>query len=418
MKFDSVIIGGGLAGLVCGIRLSKAGRRCAIISSGQSALHFSSGSFDLLGALPDGTPVTAPVESVAETIRQAPEHPYAKIGAERFGALAAGASALLAEAGVAVEGDAARNHYRLTPVGGLKPAWLTLGGYVRSASPDALPWRKVALFNAAGFLDFYTQFLADEFRRMGVACSVHTFNMPALETIRKNPSEMRSANIARIFDRQENLDELARMLLRDAGDAEAVLLPAVLGIDRRDAVEYLTQQVGRPVAVIATLPPSVPGLQAQLQLRRYFQQLGGVYMLGDTAVRYEADDDRITALYTADHGDIAFTADDYVLATGSYFSQGLVAEMNGVREPLFGLEVACAADRGAWYDRDLFAAQPFELFGVKCDEHLRGLRNGRAVENLYVIGAGLAGFNPVKEGCGAGVSMLTALAAAERILNE
>ena len=199
---------------------------------------------------------------------------------------------------------------------------------------------------------------------------------------------------------------------------EAVLLPAVLGIDRRDAAAQLERQAGRPVAMVATLPPSVPGLQAQLQLRRYFQQSGGVYMLGDTAMRYEAEGGRITALYTADHGDIAFEADSYVLATGSYFSQGLVAGMDGVREPLFGLDVACAADRGAWYDRDLFAAQPFELFGVKCDEHLRGLRDGRAVENLYVIGAGLAGFNPVKEGCGAGVSMLTALAAAERILNE
>jgi len=110
MKFDSVIIGGGLAGLVCGIRLSKAGRRCAIISSGQSALHFSSGSFDLLGALPDGTPVTAPAESVAETDpgQGLPETPLTpRIGAERFGALAAEAAALLAEAGVAVEGDAA-----------------------------------------------------------------------------------------------------------------------------------------------------------------------------------------------------------------------------------------------------------------------------------------------------------------------
>ncbi len=141
-------------------------------------------------------------------------------------------------------------------------------------------------------------------------------------------------------------------------------------------------------------------------------------MLGDTAVRYDAEGDRVAALYTADHGDIAFTADDYVLATGSYFSQGLVAAADGVREPLFGLDVACAADRGAWYDRDLFAAQPFEQFGVKCDERLRGLRGGRAVENLYAIGAGLAGFNPVKEGCGAGVSMLTALAAAEEILRK
>ena len=35
-----------------------------------------------------------------------------------------------------------------------------------------------------------------------------------------------------------------------------------------------------------------------------------------------------------------------------------------------------------------------------------------------IIGAGLAGFNPVKEGCGAGVSMLTALEAARRILEK
>ena len=153
-------------------------------------------------------------------------------------------------------------------------------------------------------------------------------------------------------------------------------------------------------------------------LVRRFQQAGGAYMLGDTAVRYEMQGDRIAALYTNNHGDIAFEANDYVLATGSYFSQGLVAAMDGVREPLFGLDVACAADRGAWYDRDLFAAQPFETFGVRTDDALHGLLEGRPVENLRVIGAGLAGFNPVKEGCGAGVSMLTALEAARRILEK
>ena len=47
MKFDTIIIGGGLSGLTAGIELSRKGQKCLIVSSGQSALHFFSGSFEL-----------------------------------------------------------------------------------------------------------------------------------------------------------------------------------------------------------------------------------------------------------------------------------------------------------------------------------------------------------------------------------
>ena len=77
MRFDVVLIGGGLSSLVCGIKLQKAGRKCLMVSAGQNALHFSSGAFGLLGKLPDGTDVTEPL-SAMEALPS--EHPYSKIG--------------------------------------------------------------------------------------------------------------------------------------------------------------------------------------------------------------------------------------------------------------------------------------------------------------------------------------------------
>ena len=79
MKFDTIIIGGGLSGLVAGIDLSRKGHKCLIVSSGQSALHFFSGSFELC-SLADN-----PYEGIA-TLGEG--HPYSKIGAENIADLA------------------------------------------------------------------------------------------------------------------------------------------------------------------------------------------------------------------------------------------------------------------------------------------------------------------------------------------
>lgn len=79
MKFDTIIIGGGLSGLVCGIKLAQQGERCVIVSSGQSALHFSSGSYDLLNALPDGTVVDNPLSALPHVIKQMPQPSLCKI---------------------------------------------------------------------------------------------------------------------------------------------------------------------------------------------------------------------------------------------------------------------------------------------------------------------------------------------------
>ena len=418
MKFDTIIIGGGLSGLISGIYLSQRGQRCVIISSGQSALHFSSGSFDLLNNLPDGTSVQKPLDAISELVKQAPTHPYAKLGETKFKELAQQAEEFFKNAGISTRGDHEENHYRVTPMGTLKPTWLTLKNLLISENEKCLPIQHPGIFNITGFLDFYTRFIADEFLKMGAKCSIHSINFPALENLRKNPTEMRSVNIARVFDKQENIKELARILKAESGNCDSIILPAITGLNREDVVDFLRKEINKPIYLLPTLPPSVPGIHTQQKLRSVFQQNGGVFMLGDNVLRADIKGNRISQIYSFNHGDIPFVGQNFILATGSYFSQGLIASTEKIYEPIFDLDVTFAPNRTQWYNSDVFDAQPYQSFGIKTDSTFRCTREGKIFENLYAAGAILEGFNPLKEGCGAGVSILSAMYIAEQILSK
>ena len=96
MRMDTVIMGGGLSGLTCGIALAKRGQRVTIVAGGQSTLMFNGGSMELLGNI-DGQDVTNPLQAIT-TLPQ--NHPYSKIGDNRIAEIADEAKQLLADAGI------------------------------------------------------------------------------------------------------------------------------------------------------------------------------------------------------------------------------------------------------------------------------------------------------------------------------
>lgn len=408
MKFDTIIIGGGLAGLTAGIELSRKGQKCLIVSSGQSALHFFSGSLELC-SLADN-----PYDAIASL---GAEHPYSKIGVERVQELSAGVKNFFKEVGATFKGVKDANHWRITPLGVLKRAWLTLDEYATFPSTGEIPWKKVALLNVDGFLDFHTSYIAAGLAEKGVETVVKSVTLPELEHLRNNPTEMRSTNIAKTLT-GDILGAFAARINEHAKDVDAVLMPAVVGLTGCTEVVKLREMVARPLHFLATLPPSVPGIRLQMMLKKHFQKLGGTYMLGDTVVSGEFDNGVLKSIKTANHGDMTFEADNFIIASGSFFSKGLASTIDGVTEPVFGLDVDSIAERAQWYKRDMFEAQPYMSFGVATDESFNVKKDGQTIENVYAVGSILSGFNAMKEGCGAGVAMLTAMQVSSKILQS
>ncbi|MBR1883204.1 MAG: glycerol-3-phosphate dehydrogenase subunit GlpB [Muribaculaceae bacterium] len=412
MKFDTIIIGGGLSGLTCGIALSQKGQRVAIVAGGQNSLHFNAGSMELLGNV-DGEEIAHPVEAAQ---RLQPNHPYRKVGIDHLEELAQEAKTLLDKAGLTMSGNAKENHWRITPIGVTKPAWLTLEGLATVASSQ-LPWKAVTLVELEGFIDSPLQFVETNLAAQGVQVKVARIAPAVLTQARRSASEMRATSLAKILRNHQALASLAAEINQVTTADELVLMPMFLGLDD-DALAALQAQVKPRLAFLPTLPPMVPGVRIATALQHYFKMLGGTYLLGDKVVDGLIEDNTMRHITTAKLQDVLLKADNFVLATGSFMSGGVVADFTRIYEPVFGLDVEAPANRADWTLAEVMDDQPYMSCGVATDDTLHALKEGKAVKNLFAIGSVLSGHNAAVQGDGEGVDMLTALAVAHRITNR
>ncbi|HEH9441664.1 anaerobic glycerol-3-phosphate dehydrogenase subunit B [Aeromonas sobria] len=422
MKFDNIVIGGGMAGLSAALRLVEAGQKTLLMASGQSALHFSSGSVDLLES--EGDPrTTLPAFMAAH-----PDHPYSKVGMDNIEASLADLQRHCAEQGLPLVHNET-NHQRLTPIGTLKRTWLspdTCACVTDAPIPDAL-----LLATMEGFRDFHPALAAANLATHPrfAHCRVLTgeIRLPQLAEFSRNPHEFRSADIARLFDKQSGgkyplVAELAREISRmvqESGvpDCRHIVLPACLSLGLvGPRLAELEQRTGCTIKEVATMPPSLIGMRMQEALKRRFMALGGTFLTSERVLGARYEGDKVIGVHSQNGDDQLFEADNFVLASGSFFSRGLESRLRGIREPIFNADVLSLEERDAWAGRRLFDHHPFMGFGVKTDDKLRVLRGGKPLVNLYGAGSVLAHYDPIKEGSGSGVAVATGWQAAGHIL--
>ena len=374
MKFNTVIIGGGLAGLTAGISLQMAGKSTAIISEGQNALHFFSGSL--------------------ESMEEAPQRVVD----------------LFAQAGIALHYNPG---YRLMPMGTLKKSTLSLEDI--SLFPETKIGNKALIVSFSGYHDFFCGFLQEGLEKQGVQCRVQLLSLPELEHLEKSPSEMRSVQIARTMDLiWENVVREIRILLRDE---DTVILPQVFGLKDTSVLSRIRQGIPAQVVFTGTLPPSVPGIRTQMLLKRRYELLGGTYLMGDQATGAHIHEGAIHSIVTHNLGNHFMEAENFILASGSFFSKGLRSNPFEISEPVFGLDVEQAEDRSDWYNPEFMREQPYMKYGVTTDASLHAIKGGEPIKNLYAIGSILGETRP-ELGTGGGLAIRSALEVADQILKQ
>ena len=425
MNFDVAIIGGGLAGLTCGIALQQRGKRCVIINNGQAAIDFASGSLDLLSRMPDGSTVENINENLTALRTALPAHPYSLLGAEKVIAKAQDFERLANALNLDLIGSSEKNHWRVTGLGSLRGAWLSPNSVPTVQGNETFPHKRIAVLGIEGYHDFQPQLLAANLvlNPQFAHCEVTSgfLNIPQLDELRQSAREFRSVNIAQLLEHKLAFNDLVSEIIESAQGANAVLLPACFGLENQEFMNALRDATKLALFESPTLPPSLLGMRQRIQLRRKFESLGGLMINGDSALNAHFEGDRVHCIKTRLLEDEEITADNFVLAAGSFFSKGLVSEFDKIYEPVFesdiiGVEGFNDKDRFSWTNHRFANPQPYQSAGVAINEHCQVQKCGQFLANLYATGNVIGGFNALELGCGSGVAVVTALAVADEIL--
>jgi glycerol-3-phosphate dehydrogenase subunit B len=298
--YDVVVVGSGMAGLTAAAWAAEQGQRVALVSIGAGAFVLGSGGVE---------------EREVKALDHEPD----------FDAAMAFFLRLAEAAGTAFTGGRTETMLLPTLLGGFQPVQFA----PQLVANSALCAQKSCIVGVRGLTGFDAGFLAERFNQETATRGLSAnYTSATIELRTALGLPVTTLRVAQAFDRDaEFRTELAALLRAAKGDAERILLPAVLGLDAGDNVRAaFCQQVGCTVGELATLPPSIPGLRLAHRLQSYLRARGITFLDGYPVEQIEVERGLCTGLRIASPGRAFRVAGEVVvLAT----STGLHKLLNG-----------------------------------------------------------------------------------------
>ena len=409
MKTDVIVIGSGFAGLMAALVSVAQGKKTAVLTYGMGTFALNSGVIDILGYDAAGKAVKNPLEA----IKALPEsHPYRKVGTEKLNAAVKFFLSTMEEARFGYIGSLSEQQWVPTAVGTMKPTCFvpkTMQGM------QCFEKKKIIIVGIKGLKDFYADMMMENIKSwLGVEKSYSTAVV--------NPGfgegrDATGADVARWLDTDEGIQSFASQM-QSAATADAVLImPQILGSEGLNAYEKLSARLGSSLVEATSLPPSTNGMRLYRALRKALHSKGVDIFENTQVVRGISEGNHaIGVVAKTSVREATYKAEKIILATGGFYSGGLVMRDFGKpRECIFDLpmEFDCAEEQ--WSNAELFGnEQGYAKAGIRTDASLRAVDEaGKIVlDNVYIAGRNLSGYDFCHEQSGNGVALATAYQAA------
>lgn len=411
--WDAIVVGGGLAGWIAGIRAAKRGKKVILVSEGVGTLFNFSGIFDY---------------GKVEALRCLPKHPYRLLTDQLIDQGKRFVQELCPEYIVSDTPFSAFTVLGTVRQGDLMPRNMVL--------PNRQEKGELILLVPEGLKDFFPETVAANMIREfpGWRVSVKRMGVEALSDwnrLGRNASNIDYAAVWRTEEGQralaQEIDQIKKQYQKTGEPASKtiVVLPSlVTGYIDPLRTKAVQKEFSLPVLEMSSFVPSAHGRYLSEYLKHLFADLGGEQVSGARVVAINGEtmpggQTRLCqeVVVNSMGKSLRLKGKKFILATGGILGGGIrvgVARKT-ITEGVFDLPLFLPKE---WSEASFFAPQPFSEIGVETDESLRPLdpESGQVLwENVHVVGRMLAHWDPWTQRCGGGISVTSGYTAAELI---